>query len=223
LSKKYVITDIHGCANTFRHLVEEKLDLNKEDKLYLLGDYINKGPRSKEVLDYIMYLRESKFQVYTLRGNHDQLLLDALDQKAEVDFLLRGGQITLKSFGVENVADVPEKYVDFIRGLDYYLLLEKWILVHAGFDFHKMDPFSDKEAMLNLRGMDIDDAVTKGRKIIHGHVPTPVEEIKMQLKDPERKEFTVDAGCVYDHRPGMYHMVALELESWTLFSQQNIE
>lgn len=204
-------------------MVEELIKLQKDDKLYLLGDYINKGPRSKEVLDYLIDLQQSKFQVYTLRGNHDQLLLDALFNNAESEFLKRGGQSTLDSFGVSQVSMIPEKYIHLLKGLDYYLILEKWMLVHAGFNFKKMDPFSDKESMLNLRNMTIDDGITKGKKIIHGHIPTTIDNIRHQVETRNQKEICLDAGCVYQNRSGMHHLAALELESQTLFLQENID
>lgn len=68
---QYAITDLHGCARTFRALLD-KIRFSKEDELYLLGDYINRGPDSKGVIDHILELRESGHTVHCLRGNHQR-------------------------------------------------------------------------------------------------------------------------------------------------------
>ena len=66
---RYATTDLHGCLHTFRRLVEEKLRLTRQDELYLLGDYVNKGPDSRGVLDYLMQLQAAGYHVRCLRGN----------------------------------------------------------------------------------------------------------------------------------------------------------
>jgi serine/threonine protein phosphatase 1 len=75
MGRRFAATDIHGCLKTFRHLVEIELCLRTTDTLYLLGDYVNKGPNSAGVLDYIVQLQAAGFQVHCLRGNHEQELL----------------------------------------------------------------------------------------------------------------------------------------------------
>ena len=69
--RRIAIGDIHGCSKTFKLLIENEIQLNKNDQLFLLGDYIDKGKRSKEVLDYILHLIESGFSVFPLMGNHE--------------------------------------------------------------------------------------------------------------------------------------------------------
>ena len=66
--KRYVISDIHGCYKTFRCLVEEVIGLSKADLLFLLGDYVDRGPSSKAVLDYILQLKDERYQLFPLRG-----------------------------------------------------------------------------------------------------------------------------------------------------------
>ena len=66
LARQIAISDIHGCARTFKKLVLEKVVLDKQDTLFLLGDYINKGPDSKGVLDFIFELKNSGFNVQCL-------------------------------------------------------------------------------------------------------------------------------------------------------------
>jgi serine/threonine protein phosphatase 1 len=61
--RRIAIADTHGCHLTFRKLIEKRVMLKKEDQLYLLGDYINKGPDRKRVLDYLLFLINNGFQV----------------------------------------------------------------------------------------------------------------------------------------------------------------
>jgi serine/threonine protein phosphatase 1 len=69
---RYVISDIHGCLLTFQELLS-KIGFSKSDELILLGDYINRGKRSKEVLDTIIELQNHDYQITALRGNHEEL------------------------------------------------------------------------------------------------------------------------------------------------------
>ena len=78
MCRRFVVADIHGCAATFTELLAQ-LDVQRCDTLYLRGDYIDRGPHSKGVLDQILALLADGYALCPLRGNHEQLLLDALD------------------------------------------------------------------------------------------------------------------------------------------------
>jgi serine/threonine protein phosphatase 1 len=99
LINRYVIPDIHGCIHTIQYAIEKIIRPVKTDELYFTGDFINKGPDSKAVLDYIFHLREKGFYIRSVRGNHEQMLLDAIEDKSlSEDFKLKGGINTLESF-----------------------------------------------------------------------------------------------------------------------------
>ena len=78
MNKQWVIADVHGCYKTFVNLLEYKVQLSQDDQLFLLGDYIDRGVGSKEIIDYIADLQESGYKVYTLRGNHEDVLFTLL-------------------------------------------------------------------------------------------------------------------------------------------------
>ncbi len=230
MAREFAISDIHGCVKTFKKLVLKVLGLSKEDTLYLLGDYVNKGPDSKGVIDFIFNLRESGYNLKCLRGNHDQYLIDGLKYSwEEIEFLNRGGRETLKSFGVENIHQIPEKYLNFIKSLPLYFETEKYLLIHAGLNFDLDDPFKDDFSMLNIRSMEVDLTKTGNKKIIHGHVPNSYLDIENACL-PDRQALTfhdnhisIDGGCVYTHIPNTNHLVALEMQSGKLYIQKNIE
>ena len=223
LARRFAISDIHGCALTFQKLVLEGIALTKEDTLYLLGDYINKGPGSREVLDFIFELRDTGHQLICLRGNHEQYLLDGLQFSwEEIAFLNRGGRETLESFGVDRVTDIPEKYLNFLKALPFYLELENYLLIHAGLNFDLTDPYRDDYSMLNIRKMEVDLNITGNRKIIHGHVPTAYQDIQESLTFSNH-HVSIDAGCIYHHIHVLSHLVALDIDTLKLYLQPNID
>ena len=113
--KRYVVGDIHGCVKSFRNLVTEKLRLTKEDTLFLLGDYIDRGPDSKSVLDFIIELQRESYTVKPIMGNHEYMLLQSLDNETEFfNWMKNGSAQTLMSFGVPE-----EKPANLIRSGRY--------------------------------------------------------------------------------------------------------
>lgn len=220
---KFIIPDIHGCSETFKALVE-RLRLNHNDELYLLGDYIDKGPGSKEVLDFIFELRDKGYKVNALIGNHEKELVDSFDDESLYrEWLEGGGKEALESFAVNHINDIPKKYIDFIKSLPYYFMLDNFILVHAGFNFNSTNIFQDEKAMLCIREFQVDTALTNGRRIIHGHVPTTLFTIIKTLGNPNAQSFPLDNGCVYKDRQDMTNLLALNPDSFELIIQKNID
>ena len=77
--RRFVLGDVHGCYRTLRRVVEEVLKLGEGDTLYLLGDYIDRGPDSKGVLDYLLQLwLKTDISIQPLLGNHEKMLLNAV-------------------------------------------------------------------------------------------------------------------------------------------------
>ena len=224
MGRRLVITDVHGCFHSFRQLLEQKLQLKKQDTLYLLGDYINKGPSSKEVLDYLIQLQEGEYQLRMLRGNHEQELLNFVDGKTEFDRLVsKGVKTLLKSFQITHPAELPEPYLHFMRGLHYFFELPDFYLVHSGFNFKKENPFVESEELLNIRDYQVDLKKTNGRRLIHGHTPTNLSKILRSLKEKDTFHYSLDAGCAYRDNPQQAHLIALDLDRWEVYLQPNID
>lgn len=221
MQKHFVIADIHGCFETFRYLLEEILQPGRDDEICLLGDYINKGPSSKKTLDYLISLKERWTNLTTLMGNHEKYLIDALSDPGSFHlFIEKGGAQTLKDFDVDSVRSIPERYISFIRSLDDFKKTDSFLLVHAGLNFGLVDPFQDKNAMLNIRNMEPIPTVFP-MKIVHGHVPIPLKRILEQ--GDENRNIFLDGGCVYPQRKGMGFLVALELNSWKYYVKECID
>lgn len=178
----YVISDIHGFNEKFEQLLE-KIQFEKSDKLFLLGDYIDRGPNSKLVIDRIIELKNNGFDVWCLRGNHEQMLLDASIGKNVNRWLNSGGIETLKSFGINQLCQLETKYLDFINSLSHFFEYENYIFVHAGINMRAAEPMKDFESMLWLRNWEkyFNRNWLKDRRIIHGHTPMSKNEITRRL------------------------------------------
>ncbi|MDO9081163.1 MAG: metallophosphoesterase family protein, partial [Desulfuromonadales bacterium] len=139
--RRFAVGDVHGCSKTLRALVEEKICLTADDTLYLLGDYIDRGPDSKGVLDYLLGLWKCNYDIRPLRGNHEQLLLDSVsDPGSQRLWYNNGGWGTLREFGVTNPAEIPQLYRDFLGQLPRLIVTDDYVLTHAGLDFKTADP-----------------------------------------------------------------------------------
>jgi len=112
MGRLFAISDIHGCFKPFYELVVKEIDLKKEDRLILLGDYIDRGEQSKEVIDFIIDLKKSGFNITVLTGNHEQMLLDAYhDEMNEYLWFMNSGMATLISFGIEDLHELENTYL----------------------------------------------------------------------------------------------------------------
>ncbi len=225
--RKIAISDIHACLKTFRYLLEEKVKLQPEDQLYLLGDYIDRGPDSKGVIDYILQLKEEGFQLHCLMGNHEELLLESMHDSGMREIWDRnGGMTTKRSFGVKAAHKIPEKYLDFFRQLKLYQQSDDYLFVHAGLDFTQADPLSDREGMLWSRNWEKDISYDwlGSRKIIYGHTPRAKEKVIEKFEALGTEQFfCIDAGCVFDHLPGYGHLCAFDLTNSELHFAANRE
>lgn len=215
--KDWIITDIHACLNTLKVLLD-KISLSIDDRLFLLGDLVNKGPWSLETLDYLMSLEKEGFQIHKIMGNHDLVWLELLTGKIEFADMKIMNQVNLN---LDKLKD--EEYIHFLKRSYYYILLEDNYLVHAGFNFESEKPFEDYIEMTKIRDWQLDNDILKGRKVIHGHVAHPFIKIYEAVENKHQK-IPLDNGCVYiGERPGTGRLLALESKSFQLVSQKNID
>lgn len=235
--KTWVIPDVHGCLKTLRYLVETMIMPSRGDSLILLGDMIDRGPDSKGVLDYVMAFPKKGVKVTALCGNHEEAMVKAFDEVMEnklwqklgfpprsvKEWKAFGGDTTIESFGVQNIGDIPIGYINWLRDLPLYLKNEKFLIVHAGFNFKKEDIFSDTHAMKWIREFDIIPQKLDGRRIIHGHVPVTLDFIFMIYKSKTYQFIDLDNGVYMQGRPGYGNLLALELNSMELLVQPNLD
>lgn len=237
--RRWFIGDIHGYLNTFRTLVEQKIKLQKEDTLILLGDLIDRGPFSKQLLDYLINLKDKGYHVILIRGNHDDMLYNAR-QEAEAAkgkgflffkpaspvkdlWLPVGGAETLKSFETKNLLDIPKPYFELIESMVYYLKMPDLYAVHAGFDFNSDSPFTDYEAMMWIREYKVNTQITEGRKVIHGHTPLDLDLISDLIKHPEKEDFIPLDNGIMTTAPNKGNLLGYCPDTNELIVQKRVE
>ncbi|MBU2553014.1 MAG: metallophosphoesterase, partial [Bacteroidetes bacterium] len=215
----------HGCVRTLKFLIEQQIKPEVGDELFFLGDYIDRGPDSKGVIDYIMGLQEAGHNLKLLMGNHEDYCIRAYEEdqknkgfmgfrsktKIQKEWETYGGKEALESFKVDSPRDIPQKYIDWMRKLQYYALTDDFVIVHAGLNFKEDDPFSDTRSMLWIRDYQVDKSKIRGRRVIHGHVPVNLEFIDTCVRENGYKFIDLDNGVYFDNRSGYGNLVALEL------------
>lgn len=225
----FAIGDIHGCFNTLKLLLQ-KIDYNLSDNYYFLGDYIDRGPESKNVLDLLIELNQTNKNLHLLRGNHEQMMIDTYRNKKINDYILwkqNGSETTLENFGILEdtlllLDIIPMKYIGFMEALPFYVETDEYLFVHAGFNFNTSNTFSDTETMLWTREEDYNFEKAKGKTIIHGHTPTLPEQVKQDIKQ-HSKTICIDTGCVFNRIPDLGYLSALNLTTKELISVNNID
>lgn len=238
MGRLIAIGDIHGCLQPLRTLLEEKVLPGKDDTLVFLGDYIDRGLQTKQVIDYLMALQRQGQPCIFLMGNHEQTLLDALDTEKTLKkglfgkpknqvfvnwFESYGGKQAMASYGITGLKDFPAEHEQWLRGLKLYHQTPDYYFVHAGFNFAEADILTDTHAMLWIREFDYDAKKAGGRKVVHGHVPVQLDFLKECLSLPHLGFIPLDTGCVYKQRPGMAYLSALDLTNNVLHSVKNLD
>ena len=228
ISRRLVVSDVHGCSKTLKAMIENIIGLTKCDHLYFLGDYIDRGPDSAGVLDYIMQLINSGYNIYPLRGNHEENLLKAREEYDKETFIHFVVKISKSPGLLDENNELKKQYADFISTLPYYYVLPDFIIVHAGINFATPDPLSDIVSLLELRRTEPDINWLDGKRIITGHQVHPLNEIKQAVEE-RRTVIPLDGGCYYTkpHKIFDYtqtgHLCCLNLDSFELITQKNIE
>lgn len=191
-----VVADIHGENKKFRKALKS-VSLKKSDILVLIGDLIDRGTESKQVLDTILLLKESGFtNIVYIRGNHEQMLLDSIeDENKEYIWIKNGGDKTLKSFRVNFASQIPDIYIRLLNSSILYYEHDNYFFVHAGLNFELEDPLQDIHSLMWIRNISIElykKSSFSSKKIIHGH--TPIERSKILNNLKNNKIINLDNG-----------------------------
>lgn len=136
MTRCLAIGDIHGCINAFRSLIDAVAP-EPDDTIVTLGDYVDRGPDSRAVLELIIELGRTHHLV-PLRGNHEIMMLDSREKKSWLHaWLSYGGDATLRSYAPSageagSFADIPDAHIDFLENeLRPFYETESHFFVHA--------------------------------------------------------------------------------------------
>ena len=213
----FAIGDIHGCLTelTILHkkiLSHEKFDV-KNDLIIYLGDYIDRGKNSKDIINQILKLKKKEIKIVNLMGNHDEFMINFLFNKKNniKNWLNFGLDQTIRSYGIEVVDFIKdgfgddiidnlrnillekmgEEHTNFFKNLELSFASEKYLFVHAGIDPKKKLENQSKQDFLWSRSSEFFNKDFKTDKIIvHGHTP----ELDI-VSHPYR--INIDTGCYF--------------------------
>jgi serine/threonine protein phosphatase 1 len=211
MQKIFVVGDIHGCFEKLRALMD-KIPINfKQDQLIFIGDYIDRGPSSLEVVDYLVDLKKRVPGAIFLKGNHEDMLKNYLDGSDRFTYLLNGGQRTLDAYlnRPDNPGEypVPPAHLEFFKSLHLYHQTDDYIFVHAG--LRKKVPLESQKTidLLWIRDEFIFSDFDFGKRVIFGHTP---------FKEPlvQTHKIGIDTGAVYGNR-----LTCLQLPEIIFFSE----
>jgi calcineurin-like phosphoesterase family protein len=181
----YVIGDIHGCLQSLERLLH-KIMPRLEDRVVFIGDYIDRGPHSREVVDLLLQL---PYRPIFLLGNHEKMLLDYLAGGDSSLYLLNGGMATIESYGGDP-ANIPQAHLGFFRSLRPIYETPDHLFVHAG--IRPLVPL-EKQELKDLVWIRQEFYQFVGRfpkPVVFGH--TPMRHVLMA-----EDRIGIDTGCVY--------------------------
>lgn len=213
------IGDIHGCSKTLRQMWE-KLEPYKEYVHVFVGDYIDRGPDSRGVVDFLLKVQHDRKCIF-LRGNHEQMLLDSIYYNRRDSWVMNGGKATLDSYrDAELAEELPDEHLDFYKSTRLYYNTDEYFFVHAGAPPYQSIQKSilDPEAKSYfLWGRDHLNAleVKWEKTVIFGHTPRayPIRKPKM---------IGIDTGCVYTD-VGMNKLTAIILPDEQFIEQKTTD
>lgn len=197
MGKIFAIGDIHGCFDKLLSLMAQ-LRVNKErDTLIFLGDYIDRGPQSMDVVDYLIRLSQHGYQAVFLKGNHEAMFQDYLKGRDKFTFLINGGGETLGNYmqNIDRSNDfvIPPSHTEFFKSLRLYYETDSYIFVHAGLAPKVPLQQQREKDLLWIRDSFIHSACDFGKIVIFGHTP-------FQRPFVTKNKIGIDTGAVYGNK-----------------------
>jgi serine/threonine protein phosphatase 1 len=221
----YAIGDIHGCLEKLARLLTYIRYDPAADRLLFLGDYIDRGPQSKGVLDLLLALQHENAANIFLMGNHEDnflhyiqaCLTDTADYWLTEPFFAGGGLATLQSYcpGMRHphearlVAAIPPEHVTFLSSLRLYWTDDTYIAVHAGVRPGIPLQQQYENDLLRIRGPFLHTPHGLGKCVVFGHTPFP--EVRRAAD-----KIGIDTGACYTNM-GYGKLTALCLQTQQIF------
>lgn len=210
MGKIFAIGDIHGCFDKLYTLMA-LLEVNKKkDILIFLGDYIDRGSQSMDVVEYLIHLSQNGYHTVFLKGNHEAMLQDYLSGQNKITFLISGGTNTLDSYRqhidrLQNLI-MPPSHIEFLQSLHLFYETDLYIFVHAGLAPKVPLNQQQEKDLLWIRDPFIHSTYNFGKTVIFGHTP---------FKEPfvTKNKIGIDTGAVYDNK-----LTCIELPAQKFYS-----
>jgi serine/threonine protein phosphatase 1 len=211
MNKIFAIGDVHGCFDQLQALIKS-IDIDQQsDTIIFIGDYIDRGSSSREVVDYVIELRAGFNNVVCLLGNHEQMFLRYLDGIDEVMYLINGGAATLLAYGISRSEEpenrkgkIPEGHLQFFQSLLPYYETEDFVFVHAG--LKPGLPLNEQTVhdLLWVRKEFIYSHYDFGKLVVFGHSP-----LSYPLIMPNK--IGIDTGAVFGGKLTCLELPAMKI------------
>lgn len=215
------IGDVHGCFCTLEKLIEQ-IDPETGDQLLFMGDMIDRGDHSKEVIDYLIGLN-SMYSCHFLMGNHELMYLDYLEHRNPKQWLSNGGRATLKSYNSKDGRDLPEEHLLFFRNCQCVIETENYLFTHGGLDpelsikdnfrYYRPDDFCWLRSHMHPSFVQ-SNSFKWEKTVVCAHTPVPEPIMLEQL-------VAIDTGCVYRKEPLLGRLTAVILPERDIVQVQN--
>lgn len=218
-----VIGDIHGCSQTLKALYEKLItDYEAQNRTWVfVGDYIDRGPDSKGVIDLVLQISDVVDCVF-LRGNHEQMLLDVQDGTNAILWMKNGAVQTMKSYKSKvPKIDFTSPHYHFYRNTELVQTWRDYVIVHGGMlSFVPIEDQIENEfghsSFLWEREHIHATEFAWDKKVVFGHTP-----VQNPIHDEHR--IGIDTGCVYKHLPGLGRLCAVLLPEEKFIFQKCID
>jgi len=199
----YAIGDLHGCPNELEVMLET-IAPGRDDTVVFLGDYIDRGPGVRPLVERLLRLRtEEAFTSVFLRGNHEDMLLSHLGiggRHGDV-YLENGGAMTLASYDVpagtpgrESLALLPSDHIEFFRTCVLHHVAGPFLYVHAGIRPGVALADQEEEDLLWIREEFFLQPHALPYTVVFGHTPTREARIDLPYR------IGLDTGLVYGNK-----------------------
>lgn len=191
----YAVGDVHGCLDLLRNL-EDRIyadgeAIAGEKWIVMLGDYVDRGPKSASVIDHLLSAPQAGFQRLCLAGNHEEAMLDFLKNPSTTHpWMNFGGNETLLSYGVNRLpsnagkarmlidSHMPLEHIQFLENLPSLIAVPGFCLVHAGIEPGvPLEKQSDRALLWIRPSPDMPPTDARIGQVVHGHTPVPEVEV----------------------------------------------
>ncbi|OKO86846.1 metallophosphoesterase family protein [Bradyrhizobium sp. AS23.2] len=214
MSLTYAIPDLHGRLDLLEQALSRILEHvgNQTARVVTLGDYVDRGPKSRDVIEFLMQWSFPNLQLVALKGNHEAMMWEACNNLVETEWWIEnGGNETLASYGefipgVSLRSVIPQHHLEWIAELPTFFADSKRVFVHAGLD-PRLPLNQQSERTLLWKRYPKDTSSGHGsRHVVHGHQAEERGPIvsggKTNLDTMAWKTGRLVIGVFFDEKPG---------------------
>ncbi|KQV83817.1 metallophosphoesterase family protein [Rhizobium sp. Root1220] len=208
----YAIGDIHGRHDLLKKaeqaIVEDAADIPGRKLIVTLGDYIDRGPSSAQVISHLMAPPPENFDRVCITGNHEIVMLDYVDGLVSyADWMRMGADALLRSYGLDPEQlplifpgaakldafirqSLPRPHIDFLRSLPIFVDTPNVLFVHAGIDPMLPIEHQSDDDLVFIRQRFFESHKPLPKLVVHGHTPAERPEVFA-------KRLNLDTGAYY--------------------------